>query len=62
MKEIYEKLIKHLASITPEEKETDWEELKKYNKIGPPVKEILKVNKTIWNEKLMKYLIFLVQK
>ena len=42
MKEVYEKLIKHLASITSEEKERDWEELKKYNEIGPKVKEILK--------------------
>lgn len=43
MKKIYEKLLKHLASMTPEEKERDWEELKKYNEIGPSVEEILKV-------------------
>ena len=43
MKKVYEKLIKHLASMTPEEKKKDWEELKKYNGIGPEVKEILKI-------------------
>ena len=41
MKEVYKKLIKHLASMTFKEKEKDWEELKKYNEIGPEVKEIL---------------------
>ena len=43
MKEVYEKLLKYLSSITPEEKEKDWEELKKYNEIGPKVEEILKI-------------------
>ena len=42
MKKVYEKLIKHLTSMTPEEKERDWKELKKYNEIGPSVEEILK--------------------
>ena len=42
-KEIYEKLFENLANITPEEKEKEWKELKKYNKIGPEVKEILKI-------------------
>ena len=45
MKKIYEKLIKHLASMTPEEKEKDWKDLKKYNEIGPSIEKILKVNK-----------------
>ena len=45
MKEVYEKLVENLSSMTPEEKEKEWEELKKYNEIGPEVKEILKVNK-----------------
>ena len=44
MKEVYEKLIENLASMTPEEKEKEWEEFKKYNNIGPEVKEILKTN------------------
>ena len=61
MKEVYEKLVENLASMTPEEKEKEWEELKKYNKIGPEIEEILK-NKTIWNIKLAKYLISLAQK
>lgn len=42
MKEIYKKLLENLASMTPEEKERDWEELKKYNEIGPKIEEILK--------------------
>ena len=45
MKKVYEKLIKHLSSMTSKEKERDWEELKKYNEIGPSVKEVLKINK-----------------
>ena len=41
-KEVYEKLLENLANMTPEEKKQDWEEFKKYNEIGPEVKEILK--------------------
>ena len=44
MKEVYKKLLENLANMTPEEKERDWEELKKYNDIGPSVKEILKID------------------
>ena len=44
MKEVYEKLLKNLASMTLEEKEKEWKELKKYNEIGPEVKEIIKTN------------------
>ena len=43
MKEIYEKLIKQLASMNSEEKEKEWKELKKYNEIGPEIKELLKI-------------------
>ena len=42
MKEVYEKLLENLASMTPEEKEKEWEELKNYN-IGPSIEEILKI-------------------
>lgn len=42
-KEVYEKLLENLANITPEEKEREWEELKKYNEIRPEVEEILKI-------------------
>ena len=42
MKEVYEKLVENLASMTPEEKEKELEELKKYNEIGPSVEEILR--------------------
>ena len=45
MKEVYEKLVKNLASMTPEEKEKEWEALKSYNDIGPEFKEIIKLNK-----------------
>ena len=44
MKEVYEKLLENLASMTPEEKEKEWEELKQYNEIGPEVKELLKID------------------
>ena len=43
MKEVYEKLLKHLSNMTPEEKENDWKKLKKYNDIGPSVEEVLKI-------------------
>ena len=43
MKEVYEKLVENLASMTPEEKEKEWEELKSYNDMGPEVEEILKI-------------------
>ena len=43
MKEVYEKLIKHLSNMTSEEKEKEWKELKKYNEIGPEIKELLKI-------------------
>ena len=43
MKKVYEKLVENLASMTPEEKKRDWEELKKYNEIEPEVKELLKI-------------------
>lgn len=45
MKKVYEKLLKYLSSMTPEEKEKDWKELKQYNEVGPSVEEVLKVNK-----------------
>ena len=43
MKEVYEKLVENLASMTPEEKEKEWKEFKKYNNIGPEVEEISKI-------------------
>ena len=42
MKEVYAKLVENLTSMTPQEKEKEWEELKKYNEIEPKVEEILK--------------------
>ena len=50
MKEIYEKLIKHLTSMTPEEKEKEWEELKQYNEMGPEVEEISKERMKIYDQ------------
>lgn len=38
MKKVYERLLEHLASMTPEQKAADWEELKKYNDIGTSMK------------------------
>ena len=39
---IVEQLKKHLASMTPEEKQKEWDELKHWNNVGPTVKEYLK--------------------
>lgn len=39
MKEVYEKLLANLASMTPEQKAAEWEELKKYNNIGCSMKK-----------------------
>ena len=50
MKEVYEKLIENLASMTPEEKEKEWEELKKYNEIGSSVEEIPKEKMKIYEQ------------
>ena len=50
MKEVYEKLVENLASMTPEEKEREWKELKKYNNIGPSVEEISKEKKKIYDQ------------
>ena len=44
MKEIYEKLLENLVSMTSEEKEKELEEFKKHNEIGPSVEEILNIN------------------
>lgn len=35
MKEVYEKLLEQLSSMTPEQKAKEWEELKAFNHIGP---------------------------
>ena len=45
MKEVYEKLVENLSSMTPEEKEKEWEALKSYNDMRPESKEIIKLNK-----------------
>ena len=43
MKEVYKKLLENLANMTSEQKVEEWEALKKYNDIGPEVKEIIKI-------------------
>ena len=50
MKEVYEKLLENLANMTPEQKEREWKELKKYNNIGPSVEEISKEKKKIYDQ------------
>ena len=50
MKEVYEKLVENLSSMTPEEKEKEWEIFKKYNEIGPSVEKILKEKKKIYDQ------------
>lgn len=36
-----ERLREHLASMTEEEKQAEWEELKKWNDVGPTVEEYI---------------------
>ncbi len=41
MSSIVERLREHLASMTEEEKQAKWEELKKWNDVGPTVEEYI---------------------
>ena len=44
IKEVYEKLLENLSNITPEQKKEEWEELKRYNDIGPEASEVIEEN------------------
>ena len=44
MKEVYEKLLEHLSNMTPEQKKEEWEELKRYNDIGPEASVVIAEN------------------
>ena len=44
MKEVYEKLLENLSNMTPEQKKEEWEELKRYNGIGPEASEMIAEN------------------
>ena len=44
MKEVYEKLLDNLSNMTPEQKKEEWEELKRYNDIGPEASEVIAEN------------------
>ena len=44
MKEVYEKLLENLSSMTPEQKKEEWEELKRYNDIGPEASDVIAEN------------------
>ena len=41
MSNIVEQLRKHLASMTEEEKQKEWDELKHWNDVGPTVEEYI---------------------
>jgi len=41
MSNIVEQLRQHLASMTEEEKQKEWDELKKWNDVGPTVEEYI---------------------
>lgn len=47
MKRVYEKLIKDISKMTPEQKKEEWECLKRFNDVGPTVEEYLNMNKEI---------------
>ena len=44
MKEVYEKLLENLSNMTPEQKKEEWEELKRYNDIGPEASDVIEEN------------------
>ena len=44
MKEVYEKLLENLSNMTPEQKKEEWEELKRYNCIGPEASVVIEEN------------------
>ena len=44
MKEVYEKLLENLSNMTPEQKKEEWEELKRYNGIGPEASDVIAEN------------------
>ena len=49
MKEVYEKLLDNLSNMTPEQKKEEWEELKRYNGIGPEASDVIEENMpNIW--------------
>ena len=49
MKEVYEKLLENLSNMTPEQKKEEWEELKRYNDIGPEASDVIAENMSnVW--------------
>ena len=44
MKEVYEKLLDNLSNMAPEQKKEEWEELKRYNDIGPEASDVIEEN------------------
>ena len=44
MKEVYDKLLENLSNMTPEQKKEEWEELKRYNDIGPEASDVIAEN------------------
>ena len=49
MKEVYEKLLENLSNMTPEQKKEEWEELKRYNDIGPEASIVIAENMSnVW--------------
>jgi hypothetical protein len=49
MKQVYEKLIKDISKMTPEQKKEEWECLKRFNDVGPTVEEYLIMENSINN-------------
>lgn len=45
MKKVFESLKNYFENTPSEQIEKDWEELKKYNEIGPDIEEFLSVQK-----------------
>ena len=51
MEKVYDKLKQYFNTTPKEQLQKDWEELKKYNKIGPTVEEYLNYVKQYNNDK-----------
>jgi hypothetical protein len=45
MEKVYEKLVKDISKMTPEQKKEEWKELKRFNDVGPTVEEYLNIIK-----------------
>lgn len=53
MEKVYEKLLKDISKMTPEQKKEEWECLKRFNDVGPTVEEYLIMAKEILKDEIL---------